>query len=122
MQRTREVFLKFDPLLALGRSEFSAPAFSAFLYNLGRFGSRLLDIAPLRLLQDDTVAIRVFVCSASRFPVWIEGRDLFETGGQHARACRLPLGCGRDVEYQQVFGRRRWHNRMGATVRELEVV
>ena len=74
------------------------------------------------MLQDDAVAIRVFLCSASRFPVWIEGRDLFETGGQHARTCRLPLGCRRDVENQQVFGRRRWHNRMGATVRELEVV
>ena len=89
---------------------------------MSAIGSRLLDIAPLRLLQDDAIAIWVFVRAASSLPVGIERHDLFEAGGQDAGASSLPLGCLRHVEDHQVFVRGRWRDRVGATVRELEVV
>jgi hypothetical protein len=74
------------------------------------------------LLQDDAVAVWVFVSAATRVPVWIEGRDLFEASAQHPRAGRLPLSWSRDVENQQIFGRRRRQDRMDSMMRELEVV
>ena len=67
---------------------------------LSHLSSRLLNIAPLRLLDDDAVAIWVFVRTATRLPVRIEGRDLFEASVQQPRACRLPLRWSCDVENQ----------------------
>jgi len=84
--------------------------------------SRHLDIAPLGILQDDAIAIMILVCAAPDLPVRIERGNLFEPGGQHPGACTFPLGACRNVEDSQVLGRGCWRNRVGSTVRELEVV
>ena len=54
------------------------------------------DVSPFRLLQDDAIAIRIFIGAASRFPVWIEGRYLLEACSHHAGVRGLPLGEDRD--------------------------
>ena len=78
----------------------------ALAEQVGYIGREAKPPAPLRLLQDDPVAIWVFVRTATRLPERIEGRDLFEASVQHPRAYRVPLSWSRDVENQQVFGRR----------------
>lgn len=53
--------------------------------------SSLLNVAPLRLLQDDAIPIMVFVRATSYPSVRIERRDLFEPVSQHDRARGFPL-------------------------------
>ena len=84
--------------------------------------SRRLDIAPLRLLQDDAIAIAILIGTPACFPVWIERGDLLEPSSQHAVTHCLPLREKRYVEDGQVFDCRRGKHRMGATMSELKVI
>jgi hypothetical protein len=88
----------------------------------GERESELFDIAPLGVLQDDPVAIRVFIGTAADFPVRVQRIYLLEASCHHIGARSLPLGQGWYVEDHQVLCRGRRRNRMGSTVRELEVI
>ena len=81
-----------------------------------------LDIAPLRLLQDDAIAIAILIGVASCFPVWIERGDSLEPGCQHGVAHCLPFRDKRYVEDGQVFNCRRGKHGMGAATSELKVI
>ena len=48
--------------------------------------SRRLDIAPLRLLQDDAIAIAILIGTPACFPVRIERGDLLEPSSQHGES------------------------------------
>ena len=84
--------------------------------------SRHLDIAPLRILQDDAIAIMVLVCAAPDLPVRIERGNLTKPSGEHPGHPLSHSALGRNVEDSQIFRCGRWHDRMCSTVRELEVV
>ena len=77
---------------------------------------------PLSLLKDDTIVVLVFEGAATLLPVWIEGRDLRESGLQHGLASSLPFGVVGQIEDDQVFRRVAGTDGVGTAVGEFEVV
>ena len=66
--------------------------------------------------------IIILECSTALLPVWVERQNLNEPSFEHRGACLPPVICVGQVEDEQVFRCRSWHDWMDTTACELKVV